>query len=310
MSVVFAYVRWCRVSFGFSSCFSSQELESDWSPPADWSNNETLILESISWQVLRRMRLHSPKWLQLDRVHGDFVRSHKKHAEAWILSAEGHLFMGAIIAFQSLVLGAEVSLELEVEETWLKRWAIGLLFLDVLFLFIFFVEYILRSHALRMQYDPWRFVTLKVLSASGLFDLLLLVTGLFAALVAFLDLLELPLPELLMTCNVAMSACEKAEQWQQLFVLLDKQLEPNLITYNAVLSGCALRFSSLAWYCAIDVLHQISARRLEANALTYQEALRSAGSPFQGASGRVLLDKLRRFAMQELARDRTPWGQG
>lgn len=25
-----------------------------------------------------------------------------------------------------------------------------------------------------------------------------------------------------MTCNVAMSACEKAEQWQQLFVLLDK----------------------------------------------------------------------------------------
>ncbi|CAK9014811.1 unnamed protein product [Durusdinium trenchii] len=113
-----------------------------------------------------------------------------------------------------------------------------------------------------------------------------------------------------MTCNVAMSACEKAEQWQQLFVLLDKQLEPNLITYNAVLSGCALRFSSLAWYCAIDVLHQISARRLEANALTYQEALRSAGSPFQGASGRVLLDKLRRFAMQELARDRTPWGQG
>ncbi|CAK9048675.1 unnamed protein product [Durusdinium trenchii] len=132
---------------------------------------------------------HSPKWLQLDRVHGDFVRSHKKHAEAWILSAEGHLFMGAIIAFQSLVLGAEVSLELEVEETWLKRWAIGLLFLDVLFLFIFFVEYILRSHALRMQY---------VLSASGLFDLLLLVTGLFAALVAFLDLLELPLPELLL----------------------------------------------------------------------------------------------------------------
>eukprot|EP00434_Breviolum_minutum_P020755 symbB.v1.2.018307.t1/scaffold1451.1/size117964/3 len=44
-----------------------QELESDWSPPSDWASNETLILESITWQVLRRLRLLStPEVLQAD----------------------------------------------------------------------------------------------------------------------------------------------------------------------------------------------------------------------------------------------------
>eukprot|EP00435_Cladocopium_sp_Y103_P003530 s4422_g1.t1 len=46
-----------------------QELESDWSPPSHWGGNETLILESISWQVLRRLRLLStPEVLQEDCV--------------------------------------------------------------------------------------------------------------------------------------------------------------------------------------------------------------------------------------------------
>ncbi|CAJ1373986.1 unnamed protein product [Effrenium voratum] len=44
-----------------------QELESQWSPPAVWGDNETLILEGVTWQVLRRLRLLSaPELLKQD----------------------------------------------------------------------------------------------------------------------------------------------------------------------------------------------------------------------------------------------------
>lgn len=122
----------------------------------------------------------SPKWLKLDRIHRDQVVAQTE--VDWILTPQANLLIAVVIAFQSFLLGAEVSLELDAQQDGLNmplRWSIAFKFLDVVLLLVFSVEYALRCHALQM-----RFVT----SFAGIIDLLLLVTGVFSAVVVAIDL--------------------------------------------------------------------------------------------------------------------------
>ena len=90
---------------------------------------------------------NSDAWLRLDRVHEEQVR--RGAHESWIVTKHAHLLLGAMIFLQSLVLGMEVSLELEGMP---RRWAIGFLLLDALFLAIFLAEFVLRCQALGKNY--------------------------------------------------------------------------------------------------------------------------------------------------------------
>lgn len=122
----------------------------------------------------------SPKWLKLDRIHRGHVVAQTE--VDWILTPQANLLIAVVIAFQSFLLGAEVSLELDAQQDGLNmplRWSIAFEFLDVVLLLVFSVEYALRCHALQM-----RFVT----SFAGIIDLLLLVTGVFSAVVVAIDL--------------------------------------------------------------------------------------------------------------------------
>eukprot|EP00435_Cladocopium_sp_Y103_P008290 s4422_g2.t1 len=125
----------------------------------------------------------SPKWLKLDRIHHDHVARVAQTEVDWILTPQANLLIAVVIAFQSFLLGAEVSLELDAQQSGLEnmplRWSIAFEFLDVVLLLIFSVEYALRCHALQR-----RFMT----SFAGIIDLLLLVTGIFSAVVVAIDL--------------------------------------------------------------------------------------------------------------------------
>ena len=89
---------------------------------------------------------NSDAWLRLDKVHDE---QRRKAHESWIVSKHAHLLLAAVIFLQSLVLGMEVSLELEGMPS---RWAIGFLLLDTLFLAIFMAEFMLRCQALGTNY--------------------------------------------------------------------------------------------------------------------------------------------------------------
>ena len=120
------------------------------------------------------------KMAELDRIHRGHVVAQTE--VDWILTPQANLLIAVVIAFQSFLLGAEVSLELDAQQDGLNmplRWSIAFEFLDVVLLLVFSVEYALRCHALQM-----RFVT----SFAGIIDLLLLVTGVFSAVVVAIDL--------------------------------------------------------------------------------------------------------------------------
>ena len=126
----------------------------------------------------------SAKWLQLDRIHHDHVALHAVQTEVdWILTQQANLMLAIIIIFQAFLLGAEVSLELQSQHAGQKhmplRWSIAFEFLDVVLLFIFSVEYLLRCHALQLTY---------VFSWLGGIDLMLLLTGIFSTVVISMEL--------------------------------------------------------------------------------------------------------------------------
>ena len=90
---------------------------------------------------------------------------------SWILSTRGSLFIGLAITIQSLVMGLELQLELDAGATLHAQGGpafITLLVMDSILLLIFFLEYILRSRALKWTY---------VCSFLGLLDLLLLLSS-------------------------------------------------------------------------------------------------------------------------------------
>eukprot|EP00438_Fugacium_kawagutii_P008999 Skav205046 [mRNA] locus=scaffold2506:188942:196067:+ [translate_table: standard] len=127
----------------------------------------------------------SPRWLKLDRIHQDHVAAGAAAEIEWILTPRANLLVAMVIIFQSALLGAEVSLELQAQQHGQEhmplRWAIAFEFLDVVLLVFFSVEYVLRCHALR-----WAFVA----SFAGAIDLLLLVTGFFSAAVIAIDMVS------------------------------------------------------------------------------------------------------------------------
>ena len=87
------------------------------------------------------------------------------------MSTRGSLFIGLAITIQSLVMGLELQLELDMNATLHEQGGpafVTLLVVDCILLLIFLLEYILRSKALKWSY---------ICSLLGLLDLLLLFSG-------------------------------------------------------------------------------------------------------------------------------------
>ena len=142
---------------------------------------------------------NSAKWLKLDRIHHDHVARVAQTEVEWILTPQANLFVAAVIAFQSFLLGAEVSLQLEAQQDGHEfmplRWSIAFEFLDIVLLIFFTVEYALRCHSLKR-----RFAT----SCAGVIDLLLLVTGIFSTVLVGLHLASNTVSDQLMTLAQAL----------------------------------------------------------------------------------------------------------
>ncbi|CAJ1327780.1 unnamed protein product [Effrenium voratum] len=129
---------------------------------------------------------NSPRWLRLDSIHTEHVKA-SVVADQWILSNEANLLCAGLIGAQALLLGVEISLQLQ-HQTLEVPWMIALLCCDACLLLAFAVEYVLRACALGTRY----------MCSSGIFDVLLLLTGIFAAVVYGMDIAGGRIPATLM----------------------------------------------------------------------------------------------------------------
>lgn len=91
--------------------------------------------------------------------------------------------------------------------------------------------------------------------------------------IAFSNLIEEPN---LITFNALMSVCQRAKLWQEAMSFFqqisDSNLQPDVISYSTLLSS----FS--AWQNAFNLLKEMLERRLEANVITYNAAMNCCGT--------------------------------
>ncbi|CAE7266877.1 unnamed protein product [Symbiodinium necroappetens] len=76
------------------------------------------------------------------------------------------------------------------------------------------------------------------------------------------------------SCNAAISACEKAKEWQVALHLLlqglKASLEPTIVSYNATMSACE---KGGQWQLALELLQQVASCRMEPTIVSYNAAI-------------------------------------
>ena len=85
------------------------------------------------------------------------------------------------------------------------------------------------------------------------------------------------------TYSAAISACEKAGQWQVALKLLElmvaSHVQPNVISYNAVISACT---QGSQWEQALNLFEPMSLNRVWPNNVSYNAAMSACGRAVNG----------------------------